>query len=233
MTCVPNRRRVVVSVGVEVRATAARMSQPAVTPRHCVVAVVALLVVLGSADVAHAAGPGAAAQDDAGVLADFELGTFRVDSASPQGKRLAIGLEIGWPTAATAKLMLRPQQAVRASVGAFTGLVLSEPSFSLNVDWLYHPFTLARATGWSLHTHVGVGGAVVVLPAPGQQTTIPSALYYRGPTQVWTGLRLPIGLDLTFADIPVDVVFDVVPTVLAFPGVGVGFGTSLGARWWW
>ena len=209
------------------------MSQTAGTPRHCVIAVVALLAVCGRADVGHAAGPGAATNDDAGVLADFELGTFRVDSASPQGKRLAIGLEIGWPTGATAKLMLRPQQALRVSIGAFTGLVLSEPSLSLHVDWLYHPFTLARASGWRLHTHVGVGGAVVVLPAPGQRTTIPSALYYRGPTQVWTGLRVPVGLDLTFADIPVDVVFDLVPTVLAFPGVGFGFGTSLGVRWWW
>ena len=171
--------------------------------------------------------------DDAGLLADFELGTFRVDSASPGGKRLGVGLELGWPTAATAKLMLRPDQAVRASVGAFSGLVLSEPSFSVSVDWLYHPFTIARAPGWTLHTHVGVGGALVVLPAPGQRTTIPSALYHRSPTQLWTGLRAPLGVDLAFKDVPVDVVFDVVPTVLTFPGLGVGFGASLVARWWW
>jgi len=194
---------------------------------------VVLACLCGPPARADGADGAAAVDDDAGLLADFELGTFRVDSASPRGKRLGVGLELGWPTAATAKLMLRPDQAVRASVGAFSGLVLSEPSFSLSVDWLYHPFTIARAPGWTLHTHVGVGAALVVLPAPGQRTTIPSALYHRSPTQLWTGLRAPLGVDLAFNDVPVDVVFDVVPTMLTFPGIGVGFGASLGARWWW
>lgn len=171
--------------------------------------------------------------DDDGALAGLEMGTFRVDSASPGGKRVGVGLELGWPTAVTAKLMLRPEQAVRASLGAFSGLVFTEPTFSVSVDWLYHPFTIAKAPGWTLHTHVGAGGAVVVLPIAGKRTTLPEALYHRGPTQVWTGLRAPVGVDLAFADVPVDVVFDVVPTLLTFPGVGLGVGASLGARWWW
>lgn len=171
--------------------------------------------------------------DDDGALAALELGTFRVDSASPQGRRLGVGLELGWPTAVTGKLMLRPEQAVRASLGAFSGLVLTEPSWSASVDWLYHPFTIARAPGWTLHTHVGVGGTVVMLPIVGKRTTFPAALYHRAPTSLWTGLRAPLGVDLTFAELPVDIVLDVVPTILTFPGFGFGVGGSLGARWWW
>ncbi len=171
--------------------------------------------------------------DDDGALAGIEMGTFRVEAASPAGKRLGVGLELGWPTAVTAKVMLRPEQAIRASVGAFSGLVLTEPVFSATVDWLYHPFTIARAPGWTLHSHVGAGGALVVLPIAGKRTTLPAALYSRGPTQVWTGLRAPLGVDLAFSDVPVDVVVDVVPTFLTFPGLGLGFGASLGARWWW
>jgi hypothetical protein len=188
--------------------------------------------------VSALAGPAAAddvrpEDDDDGALAALELGTFRVDSASPQGRRLGVGLELGWPTAVTAKLMVRPEQAVRASLGAFSGLVLSEPSLSASVDWLHHPFTIAKAPGWTLHTHVGVGGTVVMLPIVGKRPTFPAALYHRAPTQIWTGLRAPLGVDLTFADLPVDIVLDVVPTILTFPGFGVGVGASLGARWWW
>ena len=101
---------------------------------------------------------------DDGALAALELGTFRVESASPMGRRLGVGLEVGWPTAVTGKLMLRPQHAVRASLGAFSGLALTEPSLSVAVDWLYHPLTIAKSPAWTLHAHVGAGGTVVVLP---------------------------------------------------------------------
>lgn len=178
------------------------------------------------------AGGAAVGADDDGLLSDLQMGTFRVQSASPEGRRLGVGLELGWATAPTAKLMLTPEQAVRASVGAFSGLALSEPSFSLSVDWLYHPIAIAKSNVWVLHTHVGAGGALVVLPIAGKRTTLPAALYHRGPTQLWTGLRLPVGVDLAFNALPVDIVFDVVPTVLTFPGVGVGVGATLGARWW-
>jgi hypothetical protein len=170
---------------------------------------------------------------DDGVLAALELGTFRVDSASPMGRRLGVGLEVGWPTAVTAKLMLRPQHAVRVSLGAFSGLALTEPSLSLTADWLYHPSTLAKNPAWTLSTHVGAGASVVVLPIVGKRTTIPALLYHRAPTQLWAGVRVPVGVDLAFRDIPVDIVLDVVPTILAYPGLGVGVGASIGARWWW
>jgi hypothetical protein len=174
-----------------------------------------------------------AAPDDDGALAALELGTFRVESASPMGRRLGVGLEVGWPTAVTGKLMLRPQHAVRASLGAFSGLALTEPSLSVAVDWLYHPLTIAKSPAWTLHAHVGAGGTVVVLPIVGKRTTVPAALYHRAPTQLWAGVRAPVGVDLTFTDFPVDIVFELVPTILAFPGLGVGMGASLGARWWW
>jgi hypothetical protein len=194
---------------------------------------VTVLAVAGRAAAADDDGGVRPEHDDDGLLTGLQLGTFRVDSASPQGRRLGVGLELGWPTAVTGKLMLRPEQAIRASVGAFSGLALSEPSASASIDWLYHPFTIATAPGWTLHTHAGVGGALVLLPIVGKRPTLPVAFYHRAPTQVWTGLRAPLGVDLAFKDVPVDIVLDVVPTVLTFPGLGVGVGASLGARWWW
>ena len=171
--------------------------------------------------------------DDDGALSALELGTFGVQSASPAGKRLGIGVQVGYATAVTAKLMLRPEHAVDVVVGAFSGTALTEPTFTMHADYLWHPFTIARAPAFTLHTHVGVGGAVVVLPFAGKKPTLPAANYYRGPTQVWTSLRVPLGLDLALAEVPVDVVLELAPNVLLFPGLGAGCDLSLGARVWW
>ncbi len=187
----------------------------------------------GAVDADEGAEPVRAADDEPGLLTDLEMGTFRVDAASPQGKRLGVGLTVGVPTSITAKLMLRPQHAVVASVGAFNGLAISEPSFSLSAAYVWHPVTLARSQAFVLSTHVGGGASLAVLPIPGKRTTIPSALWYRAPTQVWGAARVPVGVDLAFVGAPVDVVFEIAPQVLLFPAVGVGADVALGARVWW
>jgi len=174
-----------------------------------------------------------AADDDDGALADLQMGTFRVESASPRGKRIGVGVQVGYPTAVTAKLMLRPEHAVDVAFGAFSALSLTEPAIVAHADYLWHPLTLVRAPAFLLHSHVGVGGGVALLPVPGKKTTIPSALWYRGPTQLWTTARFPVGLDLALADVPVDIVLEAAPTVLLFPGLGIGCDLSLGARVWW
>ena len=174
-----------------------------------------------------------AADDDDGALADLQMGTFRVESASPRGNRIGVGVQVGYPTAVTAKLMLRPEHAVDVAVGVFSALSLTEPAIVAHADYLWHPLTLVRAPAFLLHSHVGVGGGVALLPVPGKKTTIPSALWYRGPTQLWTTARFPVGLDLALADVPVDIVLEAAPTVLLFPGLGIGCDLSLGARVWW
>ena len=84
--------------------------------------------------------------DDAGALADLQMGTFRVESASPQGKRLGVGLSLGYPTAITAKLMLRPEHAVDVSIGVFAGIAATEACVAAHADYLWHPLVIARAS---------------------------------------------------------------------------------------
>lgn len=190
---------------------------------------------VGDADAADEAAAVAdeGSDDDAGALADLQMGTFRVEAASPQGKRIGVGVAVGYPTAVIAKLMLRPEHAVDVGVGVFSGLALTEPSIVAHADYVWQPLTLVRAPAFLLHTHVGVGGGVTLLPVPGKKTSIPSALWYRAPTQLWTSARVPVGIDLALSGVPVDVVLEAAPTVLLFPGVGVGCDLSLGARVWW
>jgi hypothetical protein len=176
--------------------------------------------------------PPATSNDDDGALAGLRMGSFRVDSASPGGRRLGIGVGVGWPSGLDATVMLRPTHAVRIDVGAFSGLAYSEPSLSLSAAWLWHPATIASAPAFQLHTHVGLGAGVVVLPLPDKRTTLPAALYYRGRTQLWTSLRVPLGVNLALEHAPVDVFFDVVPTALVFPGAALGADVACGARLW-
>jgi len=187
----------------------------------------------GHSDTARAdVRTGDAGKGDAGFLADLQMGSFRIDSASPGGRRLGVGLVLGWPSGVEAQVMLRPTHAARVGVGAFTGLAYTEPALSLRADWLWHPATLARAPTFRLHGHVGAGAAVVVLALPDKRTTLPGALYYRGRTQLWSALRVPVGVSLALEQVPVDLVFDVVPTALVFPGVAFGADVALGARLW-
>jgi hypothetical protein len=160
------------------------------------------------------------------------MGTFRVDSASPGGRRLGLGLELGWPSGATATVMLRPAHGLRVGVGAFTGLSYAEPALALRAEWLWHPFRASRSSAFDLHTHVGAGLGVVVLPLPDQRTSLPVAAWYRGPTQMWNAVRVPLGIDLALHDAPVDITLDVVPLVLVFPGAGLGLDVALGTRLW-
>lgn len=187
----------------------------------------------GTAAADGAVGASADVADDAGALADLQMGTFRVESASPRGKRIGVGVQVGYPTAVTAKLMLRPEHAVDVAIGAFSALSLTEPAMVAHADYLWHPLTLVRAPAFLLHSHVGAGGGIALLPVPGKKTTIPSALWYRGPTQLWTAARFPVGVDLALADVPVDIVLEAAPTVLLFPGLGIGCDVSLGGRVWW
>ena len=186
---------------------------------------------LDAATTASATTTTTPAPDD-GALAGLQMGSFRVDSAAPGGRRLAIGLGLGWPTSVNAQVMLRPTHGIRVDVGALTGLAYTEPALSLSAAWLWHPATLARAPAFQLHSHVGLGAGVVVLPLPDKHPTLPAALYYRGRTQLWTSLRVPLGVNLALEHAPVDVTFDVVPTALVFPGAALGADVAVGARLW-
>jgi hypothetical protein len=172
------------------------------------------------------------AADDDGALAGLQMGSFRVDSAAPGGRRLGVGVGLGWPSSVNATVMLRPTHGVRVDVGAFTGLAYTEPALSLGAAWLWHPATIARAPAFQLHTHAGLGAGVVVLPLPDKRTTLPAARYWRGRTQVWTSVRVPLGVNLALEQAPVDVTFDVIPTALVFPGVALGADVAIGARLW-
>src|SRR4051812_40658118 len=55
-------------------------------------------------------------------------------SSTPQGKYFGVGLQLGYPTAVTAKYMLRADQGIVAGIGGFTGFDYTVGALSLHVD---------------------------------------------------------------------------------------------------
>ena len=176
--------------------------------------------------------PPTATEDDRGALADVQMGTFRVQSASPLGRRLGLGLSLGWPSAVSAKLMLRPDQGVQVGVGALQGAGFAEPSLSLHADWLVHPAVFAQGPAFFVSWYAGAGGQTAILATAGSRPTLPAWTWYRAPTQLWLLARAPVGVDLAFKSLGMDLFAEVAPSLLLFPAVTLGAGICVGARVW-
>ena len=55
--------------------------------------------------------------------------------------------------------------------------------------------------------------------------------YFYGISSFGVGVRVPLGLSLSFAAAPVEIYLELDPALFVFPGVDFGVGASLGFRW--
>lgn len=152
-------------------------------------------------------------------------------SISPQGKQFGIGLQLGAPTALTLKYMVTGDQALVAGLGAGIGW---DPSISLHVDYVWHPTVLA-SMGWgSLSWFIGGGGWLSFSGGNyGNGRWGPQYygyLYTVSPFAL--GARLPIGLDLAFSQVPIEVYLEADPMLVLFPRIAFGLGGTLGGRFY-
>jgi hypothetical protein len=175
-----------------------------------------------------------------------KLDVGAIDGAvAPMGLNMGVGLQIGNPTAVTAKYMLTYNQGIGGGVGAGLGGV------SLHVDYLWHPHVLARGEPFRLSWYIGGGGWLGFFPSLGG--AIPLGLIYTGPFLtgyynghvgfvyvpapfVWfmpsVAVRVPIGMSLALNELPIEIYGGVAPSVLLFPGLGLGIGFEVGARFY-
>jgi hypothetical protein len=153
-------------------------------------------------------------------------------SAAPQGRTFGIGLQLGTPTGLTGKYMVAPDQGLAFGVGAaFYSALGSGQSLDFHVDYLFHPHLLVGAEAIKLTWYVGPG-LFLALVEPGTVPYFPGPFWYPGYRSAWLGLRVPIGLDLAFKNLPIEIFLEGVPMLLAFPVVGFGMGASLGLRFY-
>lgn len=148
-------------------------------------------------------------------------------SISPQGRQFGLGLQVGAPTALTIKYMVAPDQGLVAGLGVGIGW---DPSISLHVDYLWHPSILA-SLGWgTLSWYVGGGGWLSLSDDRGWGGAWLGYGYARSPFAL--GARLPLGVDLAFSSVPIELYLEADPTLIIFPRLGLGIGATLGGRFY-
>jgi len=145
------------------------------------------------------------------------------------GKQIGVGLQLGAPTAVTAKFMLAPDQGLVAGIGAGYGFFFA-PALSVHVDYLWHPSVLSAGDAFALSWFIGGGGWIGLWDRFGRPVV--GYAYYFGYAPISLAVRVPIGLSLALRAIPLELYGEVVPALSVFPWLGFGMGLSIGARFY-
>lgn len=151
-------------------------------------------------------------------------------SFSPMGRPFGIGLQLGFPTALTLKYFLMSDQALSGGIGVGSGWVF-DPGLSLHLDYVWHPSMLASAAAFNLSWYVGIGGWATLFAYYARGPYVPGYRWY-GPSNVWLGARVPIGVNLALREVPFELYVEAAPAILVFPWITFGLGFSIGARFY-
>ena len=127
-----------------------------------------------------------------------------------QAETFGIGVLLGEPTGISAKLWLGETMAVDlAAAWSF----VNESAFHLHADYLFHFYDLITVSKGSLPVYLGVGGR------------------FRFEKRFRFGVRIPVGLEYLFEDIPLDVFAEIGPIVDLVPATGFDIGGGIGVRY--
>lgn len=148
-------------------------------------------------------------------------------SVTPMGRTFGLGLQLGAPTSITGKFMVAGDQGVVVGVGGGIGY---DFSLSLHADYLWHPAVFATFPPASFSFYVGGGLWLALSDARGRWGWY-DYRYYPG-VPFGLGVRIPIGVNMAFREIPIELYLEGVPTVAVFPHIGFGIGASIGARFY-
>jgi|HubBroStandDraft_6_1064221.scaffolds.fasta_scaffold36335_3 hypothetical protein len=139
-----------------------------------------------------------------------------------------LGLELVEPTGLTGKLFLTPSNAIDFGIGdLYHNYYVPGDGIHVYVDYLWHPFLITEVPAFKLPFYVGVGGRFW------------SADYCGGPncTADIFGIRVPIGVDFDFNEVPLDVFIQLVPTFDFYHDYNnrdfdLDIDFSIGIRYW-
>ncbi len=152
-------------------------------------------------------------------------------SVSPMGKQIGVGLQVGAPTALTGKLMLAPNQGLVAGIGAGYGFFF-HPALSIHLDYLYHPSILASTNAFTLSWFIGGGAWLGIWDGGRRNRFLVPGYQYNYGTPLLLAVRVPIGLNLAFNELPIELYLEGVPALGIFPAVTFGIGIAAGARFY-
>lgn len=147
-------------------------------------------------------------------------------------KTFGLGLELGNPTGLTGKLFLSPSGALDFGLGAVFTNYYGGDGLHLYMDYLWHPLVLASPEAFELPFYVGVGGRFWTFSC-NDRNVCPDT---RGDV---FGVRVPLGIDFDFNNVPLDVFLQLTPTLDFYNGyryrghdIWIDFDFSIGIRYW-
>jgi hypothetical protein len=147
----------------------------------------------------------------------------------PQLSGVALGLQVGSPTAITLKLGGLQQNGFVIGLGSgFAYYGAFAPNLSIHVDYLFHVATLVRNADIALTAYVGPG-LWLALGSYGYGFGLYKGGYAVVPFGI--GVRMPLGLSLGFSSAPIELYLELDPALFLFPRADFGTGASLGFRY--
>lgn len=144
--------------------------------------------------------------------------------ARAEGGPFGLGVIIGSPTGASAKLYLNQTNAIDAALGLS---VLGAGGLHVHADYLWHPLMLARDDAFFLPLYIGAGGRILD--------------HHRGNNKdddLHLGVRGVVGILFDFRTVPIDVFLEaaLVVDILVDHGQDsadrLGLNAGMGARYY-
>lgn len=131
---------------------------------------------------------------------------------------IGVGIVLGEPTGITGKIYLSREHALDVTLGTGTYDNGRDSGLWLSVVYLWHPSVLHSDPAFDLGWHFGVGGFVT-----DHQVQSDAAI----------GARVPVGLDFTLHDVPLQFFIDVSADVEIVPDPvqDLWLGLGLGGRY--
>lgn len=134
-----------------------------------------------------------------------------------QDSGFGAGVILGEPTGLSAKLWTSDVNAfdfaVAWSLKNNNNNHNDNGNLVLQADYVWH-FDLINMSSGKLPIYLGVGGRAVLTD------------------DTRFGIRIPVGIDYLFADAPIDIFAEVVPTIDLSPSTNFGIGAGIGVRYW-
>lgn len=128
------------------------------------------------------------------------------------GGDFGLGIILGEPTGISAKLWTGSRTAFDGAVAWSLG---NNEEFHLHADYLVHNFSLIKVEKGRLPFYYGIGGRIRFADV--------------GDDHV--GVRVPVGLDYLFYNLPLDLFFELVPILDLAPDTDFDLNAAIGMRY--
>jgi len=141
----------------------------------------------------------------------FSTTAFCVSSTVLTWNRdFGIGIIAGDPTGLSFKIWQTKTTAIDGALGWWLGDYVN-----VHVDYLIHNLTLIKIKEGLMPVYFGIGAFAGAWGGGGD-----------------LGIRVPLGLSYLFQDSPLELFFEIAPSLNVIPGTSFGVGWGLGARYY-